>query len=333
MATHPRSPFVSAGKPFGVQPPDGERQLPQYAPPSLRWSHAGHPLRHELQRDALGRLGADRVRELRAMATRCRSARAARRRRRRRARCRGGSGLGLDHHAAELVVLLAGLDLKRRARIPLEVAHLLGLRVGPGPDRPLPDHVPQRHQVRPAPGPLVAQMTTRCSSRNAAQLRVGHRDLVAAAHAGPGVSATGAATAPAPSARRRGDGRARVLGLEHDGVAGLLEHLAHEPVDAGEAELDDHRAVRRARRPRCAPRAPSGRDRGRSTPARGARPGPRRCAASRRRRRPGSTSGRGSKRSSVTVADLIRSRRKWRTLSRVGSKLATYQPSRPLISA
>ena len=39
------------------------------------------------------------------------------------------------------------------------------------------------------------------------------------------------------------DRRARVLGLEHDRVAGLLEHLAHEPVDAGEAELDDHRAV------------------------------------------------------------------------------------------
>ena len=47
----------------------------------------------------------------------------------------------------------------------------------------------------------------------------------------------------------------------------------------------------------------------------------------------GSTSGRGSNRSSVTVADLIRSSRKWRTLSRAGSKLATYQPSRPLISA
>ena len=47
----------------------------------------------------------------------------------------------------------------------------------------------------------------------------------------------------------------------------------------------------------------------------------------------GSTSGRGSKLSSLTVADLIRSRRKCRTLSREGSKLATYQPSRPLISA
>ena len=47
----------------------------------------------------------------------------------------------------------------------------------------------------------------------------------------------------------------------------------------------------------------------------------------------GSTSGRGSNVSSVTVADLIRSSRKWRTSPRDGSKLATYQPSRPLISA
>ena len=39
----------------------------------------------------------------------------------------------------------------------------------------------------------------------------------------------------------------------------------------------------------------------------------------------GSTSGRGSNRSSVTLADLIRSSRKWRTLSREGSKLARYQ--------
>src|SRR3954447_13008157 len=38
-------------------------------------------------------------------------------------------------------------------------------------------------------------------------------------------------------------GLAGVGGLEDDGVAGLLEHLAHEPVGPGEGELDDHGAV------------------------------------------------------------------------------------------
>ncbi len=47
----------------------------------------------------------------------------------------------------------------------------------------------------------------------------------------------------------------------------------------------------------------------------------------------GSTSGRGVKRSSVGVACLMRSRRKWRTSSRSGSYVATYQASRPFISA
>src|SRR3954465_5160422 len=38
-------------------------------------------------------------------------------------------------------------------------------------------------------------------------------------------------------------GVARRGRLEPRGVAGLLEHLAHEPVLAGEAQLDDQRAV------------------------------------------------------------------------------------------
>ena len=39
------------------------------------------------------------------------------------------------------------------------------------------------------------------------------------------------------------DSLARVGRLEHDGVPGLLEHLAHEEVRPGVAEVDDHRAV------------------------------------------------------------------------------------------
>ena len=47
-----------------------------------------------------------------------------------------------------------------------------------------------------------------------------------------------------PQARHRGADRlARVLGLQHRSVARFLEDLAHEPVDAGEAQLDDDRAV------------------------------------------------------------------------------------------
>ena len=41
-------------------------------------------------------------------------------------------------------------------------------------------------------------------------------------------------------------------------------------------------------------------------------------------------SGRGSKASSVTLASLIRSRRKWRMSWRLRSYEATYQPSGPL---
>ena len=107
---------------------------------------------------------------------------------------------------------------------------------------------------------------------------------------------------PRPPARTAVAG---VLGLEHGGVAGLLEDLAHEPVDAREAQLDDDRAVRQLLDRRCAPRAPSGRARARSTRARRARP-----ATSPVRGQPstsaaGSTSGRGVKRSSVTSARLI----------------------------
>src|SRR5207248_7581082 len=32
-------------------------------------------------------------------------------------------------------------------------------------------------------------------------------------------------------------------GLQHCSIASLLQHLAHEPVDTGEGEFDNHRAV------------------------------------------------------------------------------------------
>src|SRR6202035_2053649 len=98
--------------------------------------------------------------------------------------------LALEHHAAQLLILLAGLDLQRRPRIPLEVAHLLRGGVCPRPQarariarRRRAQHVPQRHQVRPAArarrrarhGSLFCQ--ERCG------LAVAHPDQLAAAHA------------------------------------------------------------------------------------------------------------------------------------------------------
>ena len=59
----------------------------------------------------------------------------------------------------------------------------------------------------------------------------------------PAQTPAGTACASRSLHHRRAHGLARVLGLEHGGVAGFLEDLAHEPVDAGEAQLDDDRAV------------------------------------------------------------------------------------------
>ena len=191
-------------------------------------------------------------------------------------------------------------------------------------------HVPERHQVRPA-------ARRRWWRRSRPLLREERRDLLGViAIWSRRLIGRGHRRATATGDRAlggRADGRPRVLGLEHDGVAGLLEHLADQPVDARRSRARRSPRRRRARRPRCAPRAPSGRARARSRRAPVATPAPRRSAASRRRRRPGRRrrAARTARRS--TVADLIRSRRKWRTSSRAGSKLATYQPSRPLISA
>jgi len=56
--------------------------------------------------------------------------------------------VALHHHAAQLVVLLAVLDLQRRARITLEVPGLLRLPVGPAAQLDAVDRVPERHQMR-----------------------------------------------------------------------------------------------------------------------------------------------------------------------------------------
>src|SRR4051794_30673741 len=90
--------------------------------------------------------------------------------------------VGLDHHAAELVVGLARLDLQRRAIVALEVAHLLRLRVGPGPELAGADDVPERHEVRPPVPPVGGAHDDALLVEEGGQLLLGHPDLVAAAH-------------------------------------------------------------------------------------------------------------------------------------------------------
>src|SRR3954447_15647240 len=91
-------------------------------------------------------------------------------------------GLGLQHHPAELVVVVAGLDLERGPRVALEVADLLGLRVGPGPDRAFARHVPERHEVRPAVAAERRAGDHALLGEEGGDLVVAHADLVPAAH-------------------------------------------------------------------------------------------------------------------------------------------------------
>ena len=115
-----RDQLLGAGVGDRPQPrPSAARQdqalerLHQYTPPSLRWSQVATRRGDELQRHALGGLRAHRVHELGS----------------------GGAGavalhqlgaelddqlvvavdlrVGLDHHAAQLLILVAGLDLQR----------------------------------------------------------------------------------------------------------------------------------------------------------------------------------------------------------------------------
>src|SRR5436309_6121754 len=89
----------------------------------------GDALLDELERDALRRLGSDRLEEIRTATAVALEQRRAEPRHLLEAAV--DHGLRLDHHSAQLVVLDASLDLKGGARVALEIAHLLGFRVGP----------------------------------------------------------------------------------------------------------------------------------------------------------------------------------------------------------
>ena len=91
--------------------------------------------------------------------------------------------LGLQHHAPQLVVGVAGLDLQRAARVALEVADLLRLRVRPRPQLAVADHVPERHQMRPAVAAERGAGDHALVVEEGRDLLGRHRDLRPTAHA------------------------------------------------------------------------------------------------------------------------------------------------------
>jgi len=72
-----------------------------------------------------------------------------------------------------------------RPRVALEVSHLLRLRVCPGPELPLPHHVPERHQMRPAAHPIGRADHDALLPEEVGDLVLAHLDLLAAAHGEP----------------------------------------------------------------------------------------------------------------------------------------------------
>ena len=75
--------------------------------------------------------------------------------------------VALHHHAAQLVVVLAVLDLERRVRVALEVLGLLRLRVGPAAQRGASATYQSGIRCGRPFGPIVAQVTTFRSPRKA----------------------------------------------------------------------------------------------------------------------------------------------------------------------
>src|SRR3954453_9396667 len=87
-----------------------------------------------------------------------------------------------EHRPAHLRVLETALDLERRPRVALEVAHLLRLRVRPGPDPPGAQHVPERHQVGAADAAVGGAGHRLLIREEGLGLLGANLDLVAAAH-------------------------------------------------------------------------------------------------------------------------------------------------------
>ena len=210
-----------------------------------------------------------------------------------------------------------GLDLQRAARVALEVLDLLGLRVGPAHERRRRGTTYQSGIRCGQPrGPSVAQVTTRSSSRNArtssSVIWIWSRRLTRAeaigisARARPRWRRRCAASRTASRASSGSSTAASPASLRTSRTSQSAPANGSSTMTAPSASSCDDA---------CAPRAPSGRARARSTRARarrrdlaGARPaldvggwvdlGPRLEASRRAPRR-----------------RLMRSRRKWRTSS------------------
>src|SRR4051794_35918990 len=121
--------------------------------------------------------------------------------------------VALEHHAAQLVVALARLDLDRRPRVAFEVLDLLGGAVGPRPHLAAAHDVPERHEVRPAVAAGRGADDRALLVEEGEHLLVGHLDLFAAAHTQTALrgSLVGNARGPAtllPGSLKRGPGRA-----------------------------------------------------------------------------------------------------------------------------
>src|SRR5947209_19223281 len=118
--------------------------------------------------------------------------------------------VGLDHHPAQLLVLLAVFNLQGGPVVALEVADLLGLGVRPGPDVIAADHVPERHQMRPSSRTVCRADHNSLLGEELGQLLFGQLDLVAPAHAEIAPAPSSSASAAVLTAARASSGSSTV---------------------------------------------------------------------------------------------------------------------------
>ena len=270
---------------------------------SLRRS-PGHSLRgrggdpcHELQRDALGRLGARRRARRRRSARRARSPTAVTV-----SMSRWIAAAHFDHHAAQLQIVLLpprpGACSASRAR-------------GCGPSATSRTSTPSTRRrgprTRAASGAASRRgrssrtSASRCSLEEGEHLRIAHRDRPRGGSSRRREERPRRRRAP-PRARRRARARPRR-------PASLSTSRTRNSMPL-KVDLDDDLAVLELGRAPCAARAPSAPGRARSSPVRSASRRPCRSAASRRCRRSGSALRARSKRCTSVDARLIRSSRK-----------------------
>src|SRR4051794_10644759 len=103
-----------------------------------------------------------------------------------------------------------------------------------------------RHAAMPPPNPEPTTTTSYAASISGS-ICSSRAERLGGAAPGLGGGAAAGALAPCGACQRLGGFEHRaagVVGLEHDGVAGLLQDLARQPVLARVVKVHDHRAVR-----------------------------------------------------------------------------------------